>query len=478
MPYRQNTVFVQYRYTQGEGAIRLGLRPGIQFRNHDAMIDPDIDTHVHGGNAGPAAGSDIRAAATRRLRLKTTPAGCFTYDPKIVPIDYPIEKHRGYPYQGLLWSPGIFAPTWNRGFDGSAGFDGSLGFDRGTSAMKKCREAELGAETRHHRLRGCERRQRAGGAGACRGPVSDYARRAPRDVTRGENLSVIAGYHWFTDWGRDTMISLEGLTLATGRHQEARWILRTFAHYVRDGLIPNMFPEGEKQGLYHTADASLWFFHALSRYLAGHRRPRDAAGDSARTARDRGRPHRGHAVRHPRRSGGRPAGAGRRRLSADVDGREGGRLGGDSAAREGGGDQCALVQRALSAQRLARRGGGRGCCTPHIGTCAQRARAIVQPAVLESAARLSVRCGGWRSAEAPATMPRAVPTSFLRFRSRIRCSTRMPLAPVVDAVDEISADAGGPAVAGARRAGLSEDATTAICGPATRRIIRDPCGPG
>ena len=64
------------------------------------------------------------------------------------------------------------------------------------------------------------------------------------------------------------MISLEGLTLSTGRYTEAGWILRTFAYYVRDGLIPNMFPEGKKEGLYHTADATLWFFHALDRYLA------------------------------------------------------------------------------------------------------------------------------------------------------------------------------------------------------------------
>jgi predicted glycogen debranching enzyme len=78
---------------------------------------------------------------------------------------------------------------------------------------------------------------------------------------------VIAGYHWFTDWGRDTMISLEGLTLTTGREAEAGYILRTFAHYVRDGLIPNLFPEGEKEGLYHTVDATLWFFHALGRYM-------------------------------------------------------------------------------------------------------------------------------------------------------------------------------------------------------------------
>jgi predicted glycogen debranching enzyme len=77
---------------------------------------------------------------------------------------------------------------------------------------------------------------------------------------------VIAGYHWFTDWGRDTMISLEGLTLTTGRVDEARNILRTFGFYLRDGLIPNLFPEGNSEGLYNTADATLWFFHALHRY--------------------------------------------------------------------------------------------------------------------------------------------------------------------------------------------------------------------
>jgi predicted glycogen debranching enzyme len=63
------------------------------------------------------------------------------------------------------------------------------------------------------------------------------------------------------------MIGLEGLTLPTGRAAEAGYILRTFAHYVRDGLIPNMFPDRSTEGLYHTADATLWFFHALDRYL-------------------------------------------------------------------------------------------------------------------------------------------------------------------------------------------------------------------
>jgi predicted glycogen debranching enzyme len=78
---------------------------------------------------------------------------------------------------------------------------------------------------------------------------------------------VIAGYHWFTDWGRDTMISLEGLTLATGRHSRAKNLLLTFSRYVKDGLIPNHFPEGENEALYHTADATLWYFHAIERYV-------------------------------------------------------------------------------------------------------------------------------------------------------------------------------------------------------------------
>src|ERR1700742_4087948 len=96
------------------------------------------------------------------------------------------------------------------------------------------------------------------------GRVQDSAR---SHAAGDEIRTVIAGYHWFTDWGRDTMISLEGLTLTTRRYAEAGWILRTFAHYIRYGLIPNLFPEGENQGLYHTADATLWFFHALDRYL-------------------------------------------------------------------------------------------------------------------------------------------------------------------------------------------------------------------
>lgn len=80
--------------------------------------------------------------------------------------------------------------------------------------------------------------------------------------------TIIAGYPWFTDWGRDAMIALPGLTLVTKRFDEARDILLTFARYCEHGLIPNMFPDLDEKPLYNTVDASLWFFHAVSRYVA------------------------------------------------------------------------------------------------------------------------------------------------------------------------------------------------------------------
>lgn len=79
--------------------------------------------------------------------------------------------------------------------------------------------------------------------------------------------TVIAGYPWFTDWGRDTMIALPGLTLCTGRPDLARQILRTWSRYVDQGLIPNRFPEAGDRPEYHTADATLWFLWAIDQYV-------------------------------------------------------------------------------------------------------------------------------------------------------------------------------------------------------------------
>jgi predicted glycogen debranching enzyme len=86
-------------------------------------------------------------------------------------------------------------------------------------------------------------------------------------VARGDQKTVIAGYHWFSDWGRDTMIALPGLTLPTGKYEVARSILRTFAQNVDQGMLPNRFPDAGETPEYNTVDATLWFFEAARAYL-------------------------------------------------------------------------------------------------------------------------------------------------------------------------------------------------------------------
>jgi predicted glycogen debranching enzyme len=85
------------------------------------------------------------------------------------------------------------------------------------------------------------------------------------DQTRGR--SIIAGYPWFSDWGRDTMIALPGLALSLGRPEIAQEILQTFSRYVQGGLVPNTFPDGGGPPEYNSADATLWFVEALRQYL-------------------------------------------------------------------------------------------------------------------------------------------------------------------------------------------------------------------
>lgn len=87
-------------------------------------------------------------------------------------------------------------------------------------------------------------------------------------VRRGAHLrTIVAGYHWFTDWGRDTMIALPGIALVTGRYDDARRILQAFAGAVSEGMLPNRFPDGGGPE-YNTVDATLWFFVAVHHYLA------------------------------------------------------------------------------------------------------------------------------------------------------------------------------------------------------------------
>jgi len=111
-------------------------------------------------------------------------------------------------------------------------------------------------------------------ANVVRSPVEDDFVKALTAATdqyiaaRGDQKTVVAGYHWFSDWGRDTMIALPGLTLPTKRYDVARSILRTFAQHVDRGMLPNRFPDAGETPEYNTVDATLWFFEAIRAYLA------------------------------------------------------------------------------------------------------------------------------------------------------------------------------------------------------------------
>lgn len=86
-------------------------------------------------------------------------------------------------------------------------------------------------------------------------------------VSRGEGQTIIAGYPWFSDWGRDTMISLMGLTLATNRPEIAKSILLEFSKHMSEGMLPNRFPDAGELPEYNTVDATLWYFEAVRAYL-------------------------------------------------------------------------------------------------------------------------------------------------------------------------------------------------------------------
>jgi predicted glycogen debranching enzyme len=274
MPHGQNTVHVTYRLLEGEGELRLSLRPSVQFRGYESPVTQPL-AHNYTLTAVQNRYELSGDAPLPPLRLQVHAAGAaLTLDEKgFSGVPYEMEKRRGYEAVGSLWSPGYCRGDLAIGHDVTI-VASTEPWDRIVALNPK--DAEGAEQDRRRRLLSIARRDGSDPFAAELVLAADQfvimpagrAEEAARARASGDEVrTVIAGYHWFTDWGRDTMISLEGLTLSTRRFREAGYILRTFAHYVRDGLIPNMFPDGAREGLYHTADATLWFFHAIHRYL-------------------------------------------------------------------------------------------------------------------------------------------------------------------------------------------------------------------
>ena len=255
----ENSTVVQYALKKNNHperlkSLRLELRPLIAFRDYhsttheNGAINTEIEQHPGMATLTPYQGLPSLHLAHNASEVRN--AGNWYRN-----FEYDAERERGLDFVEDLFNPMV------------------LRFD-----LYARRPATVIAST--------ERRDAAHAAEFCKAetarrlritassPVADTFAQdltAAADqyiVTRGDKKTVIAGYHWFSDWGRDTMIALPGLTLPTGKPEVARSILRTFAQHVNQGMLPNRFPDAGETPEYNTVDATLWFFEAARAYLS------------------------------------------------------------------------------------------------------------------------------------------------------------------------------------------------------------------
>jgi predicted glycogen debranching enzyme len=255
--YGENTVVLSYQLTDERGAggeYSLELRPLLAFRDYHAM------TH-----ANPAIRREFEEDAEGVIQLRpyadlpefyiahdgcsTEAAGNWYYN-----FEYAREHERGFFEREDLFRPFVLRCDMKPGQ--------ALHLIASTQ-----RRTASEAESFYH----AELKRRTGlrSSKAAAREVTAVLTKAAEQfiVRRGNGHTVIAGYHWFTDWGRDTMISLPGLTLSIGRHQIAREILQIFAVNASQGMIPNRFGDGSGAPEWNTVDAALWMFEAARCYL-------------------------------------------------------------------------------------------------------------------------------------------------------------------------------------------------------------------
>ena len=225
----ENTTVIRYE-VRGEGDCLLELRPLIAFRDYHGA------THENGAidERFESDGATVKMtpyAGLPSLHLNHSAAEVQAAGYWYLNFEYERERERGLDYREDLFNPVVL--TFDLGKGGAAT----------VAASTERRPAEAAAP--------------AGGGTLLARAAGQFV------VERGSYKSAIAGYHWFGDWGRDTMIALPGLTLATRQFDTARSILMAFAGCVDQGMLPNRFPDAGEAPEYNTVDATLWFFEAV-----------------------------------------------------------------------------------------------------------------------------------------------------------------------------------------------------------------------
>ena len=250
MAHGQNTTYVSFRLIRGSESVQLELAPLCAYRDFHSQHRGHRDTLVTAVDDGIRVDSYFGAVPYRLLSDRG--------EWQIAPEWYWNFKHRVESARGLDDLEDLVCPARLR-----------LTLDPGAAATIIATAETTEPLSPSSSLRAEQARQ------------DELLKGAPDDITvrqlilaadqfivgRQGGSTVVAGYPWFSDWGRDTMIALPGLTLTTGRHDIAATIIRTFAKFVSEGMLPNLFPDAGHPPEYNTVDATLWYFVAIDEYL-------------------------------------------------------------------------------------------------------------------------------------------------------------------------------------------------------------------
>lgn len=255
--HMRNQVDVVYKVKNHDRKTKIRLIPLVNFRNYHYL-----SSFKHMSFATEVR--DRRMEITplkmsKKIHIECSDGivrlmeGCFFYN-----MDYPYEHERGLGGTEDHYIPGVFEIVLEPGEGKTVTVAASFGEPIDTLDGENLINLEISRQK--NLVKGLE-------ADKFRESLTLAADKFIVDRKSTNSRTIIAGYPWFTDWGRDTMIALPGLTLATGRFEDAKDILYTFAKYEKDGLIPNVFSDIGTEPAYNTVDAALWFFEAAYKYI-------------------------------------------------------------------------------------------------------------------------------------------------------------------------------------------------------------------
>ncbi len=256
MVYGENSTLIQYKAQWASESCSdclLEIRPLIAFRDYhsttheNAAINPHVQMEANLASVTPYDGLPTLHIAHDAQNVEA--AGYWYRN-----FEFDIERERGLDFKEDLFAPVVFK------FDLGA---------RAEVAIIASTERRDVKKADHYRQQEIDRRASIVAASPNRDAFvrALFAAADQYVVARADCKTVIAGYHWFGDWGRDTMIALPGLTLVTGNAGVAKSILREFALHIDKGMLPNRFPDAGEAPEYNTVDATLWYFEAVRALL-------------------------------------------------------------------------------------------------------------------------------------------------------------------------------------------------------------------